>query len=89
MPSRIYIPFNFGFEKMELIEEIDSYKVKVSPIHNLILGKCLLKLTLVLSHWICEVGLPVSLFAASISPVNPPGPHSLLGRKQVSVQPVA
>ena len=54
-------------------------KVKVSPIYDPCIGECLLERTLVLSHRPFEVGWPVPFLAAFISPVFPPGPHSLLG----------
>ena len=63
-------------------------KVKVSPIYDQYVGECLLERTLVLSHRLFEVGWPVPFLAAFISPVFPPGPHSLLGGQGASVQPL-
>ena len=60
--------------------------LKVSPIYDPYVGECLLERTLVLSHRLFEVGWPVPFLAAFISPVFPPGPHSLLGGQWASVQ---
>ena len=55
-------------------------KVKVSPIYDPYVGECLLQSEFVLGHRLCEVAR-VPYLAAIISPMFPPGPHSLLGRQ--------
>ena len=46
----------------------------------------MLERTLFLGHWLCEVGWPAPFLAAFISPVSPPGPHSLLGGQWAGIQ---
>ena len=42
-------------------------KVKVSPMYDPYVVECLLKRTLFLGHWLCEVGWPVPFLTAFIS----------------------
>ena len=58
---------------------IPVIETEVCPLYDPYVGECLLERTLVLGHRLCEVGWPVPFPAAFISPVFPPGPHSLLG----------
>ena len=74
------IHFNFS-------NALVTLKVKVSPVYDPYVGELLLERTLVLGHRLFEVGWSVPFLAAFISPVFPPGPHSLLGGQWASIQP--
>ena len=60
---------------------LQTYKIEIEvcPVYDPYVGEWLLEKTLVLGHRLCEVGWPVTFLAAFISPMFPPGPHSLLG----------